>query len=272
MDKEKIIENANRLLKKYNIDDFKDEVHTFELLNRIVKGNVDETVNENTIKDIEIYLDSKIMTKNIYRDYQFLSELADDLELQKIRKSDYDDFKVVIFKVQDINNNEYTFLTRKYLKKYVKLHNNIFNNPTIMELEFHGNPELSRLLTVIKKMFRTTNYSKDKFNSKEIDKLIIESDRRQERYYNLPVVDVMHELTQNSINIINKLGIQLENKIYTEYEFDILEMKIRDYYIYEDMPENEMFYVKSLKGTGITNNDLKDVLYEISEISFNHNF
>lgn len=151
MDKEKIIENANRLLKKYNIDDFKDEVHTFELLNRIVKGNVDETVNENTIKDIEIYLDSKIMTKNIYRDYQFLSELADDLELQKIRKSDYDDFKVVIFKVQDINNNEYTFLTRKYLKKYVKLHNNIFNNPTIMELEFHGNPELSRLLTVIKK-------------------------------------------------------------------------------------------------------------------------
>src|SRR5699024_394946 len=105
------------------------------------KGNVDETVNENTIKDIEIYLDSKIMTKNIYRDYQFLSELADDLELQKIRKSDYDDFKVVIFKVQDINNNEYTFLTRKYLKKYVKLHNNIFNNPTIMELEFHGNPE-----------------------------------------------------------------------------------------------------------------------------------
>lgn len=82
----------------------------------------------------------------------------------------------------------------------------------------------------------------------------------------------MHELTQNSINIINKLGIQLENKIYTEYEFDILEMKIRDYYIYEDMPENEMFYVKSLKGTGITNNDLKDVLYEISEISFNHNF
>ncbi len=111
-----------------------------------------------------------------------------------------------------------------------------------------------------------------KFNKDEIDDIVIESGRRQEKYHNLPVVNIMKELSDEALEIIKKLGIKIEEKIYTEYEFDVLEMKISDYYIYEGMTKEELSYIKSLDGTGLNNNDIEKVLHEIYEISEKHNF
>lgn len=111
-----------------------------------------------------------------------------------------------------------------------------------------------------------------KFDKDEINDEIIKSGRRQEKYHNLPVVDVMKELSKESIEIIKKLGIKVEEKIYTEYEFDLLEMDISEYYTFEGMTEEELSYIKSLEGTGVTNNDVEKVLHEIYEISRKHNF
>lgn len=104
------------------------------------------------------------------------------------------------------------------------------------------------------------------------DELTIKIGRIEEKYHNVPVVDVMKELSQESIEIIRKLGIEIEDKIYTEYEFDLLEGEVFDYYIYEEMPEEEKIYVKSLEGTGLTNEDVKKVIREMYAISDNHNF
>lgn len=155
MDKQEIINYAKRLLEKYTISTFSNDIAILELLNKIVNEKNVETVNEAILKSIEEYLDNKTEEQNINSDREFLSELADNLELQKIRKSDYNDFKVIVFKIKDIDNNEYIFLTRKYLNKYVQLHKKIFNNPTIMELEFKNNPELNKLLDIIKRNFKT---------------------------------------------------------------------------------------------------------------------
>lgn len=112
----------------------------------------------------------------------------------------------------------------------------------------------------------------EKFNKDEIDDETIKSGKRLEKYHNLPVVDLKNELSSESIEIIKKLGIKVEEKIYTEYEFDVLEMEISNYYIYDGMTEEELSYIKSLDGTGITNNDVEKVLHEIYEISSKHNF
>ena len=111
-----------------------------------------------------------------------------------------------------------------------------------------------------------------KFNASEVDDTLIEFGRWKEKYYNLPVVDVMHELSEKTIEVIKKLGIELKEKVYTEYEFDVLEMNISDYYIFEGMTEEELSYIKSLEGTGLTNNDIEEALHEIYKISKEHNF
>lgn len=104
------------------------------------------------------------------------------------------------------------------------------------------------------------------------DDLTIKIGRMQEKYHNEPVVDVMKELSQTSIEIIRKLGIEVEDKIYTEGEFDDLEGKVFEYYIYEEMTEEDKSYVKSLKGTCVTNEDVDKVIREMYEISKKHNF
>lgn len=104
------------------------------------------------------------------------------------------------------------------------------------------------------------------------DDITIKIGRMQEQYHNVPVVDVMKELSNESIEIIKKLGIKLENKVYTEYEFDILEGEVFDYYIYEGMTEDERAEVKSLDETGISQEDVAKVIHEIYAISEKHNF
>lgn len=153
MEKEKIIDYAEKLLNKYDINIFGNEVESFEIINRIAREKRVEEFDYEKLKNIEEYIDTKIKMQVIKDDYRFLSELAKNLELQKIRKADDSRFKTISFKVRDINNNEYIFLTRKYLKKYVELNSNSFDNPTIMELDTQENVELEKLLEIIKRNF-----------------------------------------------------------------------------------------------------------------------
>ena len=110
------------------------------------------------------------------------------------------------------------------------------------------------------------------FDKDERKDIVIETGKWLEKYHNIPVVDVLNELTDQSIEIIKKLGIELKNKIYTEYEFDILEGEISDYYIYEGITEKELSCVKSLDGTGVSNKEVEETLKEVDKIVEKHNF
>ena len=153
MEREKIVNYANKLLNKYNINIFSNEIESYEIINRIAKEKKIEKFDYEKLKNIEEYIDTKIKMQVIKDDYIFLAELANNLELQKIRKSDESSFKTISFKIKDINNNEYVFLTRKYLNEYIRLNSNNFNNPTIMELNTQRNVELEKLLEIIKRNF-----------------------------------------------------------------------------------------------------------------------
>lgn len=154
MEKQEISKYADKLLKKYTIDIFSSEINIFELLNKISNEKNIEDIDIKTLNEIEKYLDTKVKMQNTQNDYNFLSELANNLELQKVRKSDKTEFKVISFKIKDIYNNEYIFLTRKCLKEYVKLHADIFDNPVVMEIDSKGNLELEKLLEIVKRNFK----------------------------------------------------------------------------------------------------------------------
>jgi len=104
------------------------------------------------------------------------------------------------------------------------------------------------------------------------DDLTIKVGKMQEKYHNEPVIDIMKELKPETIEIIRKLGIKIEDKIYTEYEFDILEGEVFEFYIYEGMSEEDKSHVKSLEGTGVSQEEVNAVIHEIYSISENHNF
>ncbi len=52
----------------------------------------------------------------------------------------------------------------------------------------------------------------------------------EEGYFNKPLIDLSKYFTTKDKKIINKLQIKIEDKVYTEYEFECLEMDLIAYY------------------------------------------
>jgi hypothetical protein len=68
------------------------------------------------------------------------------------------------------------------------------------------------------------------------------------KHYNEKIVDLKEYLSAYDIRLIKKLKIEIKNKIYTEYEFEILQMELLSYYDDENMSIEERFVQKQLKG------------------------
>lgn len=148
-------EYAKRMLEKYDINMFSQELDIFNSLNQIIDGKQETETNIEELKIMEKKLDNKVKMQNLQELYDFLEKLTKNLKFQKIRKTDYgeEEFRVIYFKVKDNRDKEYVFLTRKYLEEYVNNHKNKFNTPNIIEVESQENIELNNLLNMIIKNF-----------------------------------------------------------------------------------------------------------------------
>lgn len=110
---------------------------------------------------------------------------------------------------------------------------------------------------------------------KRIKKNIIISKQHQEwreKYYNLEIININKYLTQTDKKLLEKLGIKIKDKIYTEFECECLYMDFLKYYDdpENDLSEDERKYQKSLDGTGVTREEYNKVLKKIEKI--NNNF
>lgn len=110
---------------------------------------------------------------------------------------------------------------------------------------------------------------------KRIKKNIIISKQHQEwreKYYNLEIININKYLTQTDKKLLEKLGIKIKDKIYTEFECECLYMDFLKYYDdpENDLSEDERKYQKSLDGTGVTREEYNEVLKKIEKI--NNNF
>lgn len=50
-----------------------------------------------------------------------------------------------------------------------------------------------------------------------------------DKYHNRKIINLIDYLNDNDMNILNKLGISVENKEYTEYELDIIKQELNQY-------------------------------------------
>ena len=110
---------------------------------------------------------------------------------------------------------------------------------------------------------------------KRIKKNIIISKQHQEwreKYYNLEIININEYLTQTDRQLLEKLGIKIKDKIYTEFECECLYIDFLKYYDdpENDLSEDERKYQKSLDGTGVTREEYNKVLKKIEKI--NNNF
>ena len=109
---------------------------------------------------------------------------------------------------------------------------------------------------------------------KRIKKNIIISKQHQEwreKYYNLEIININKYLTQADKQLLEKLGIKIKDKIYTEFECECLYIDFLKYYDdpENDLSEDERKYQKSLDGTGVTREEYNEVLKKIEKITFN---
>lgn len=91
----------------------------------------------------------------------------------------------------------------------------------------------------------------------------------KEKYYNKKYIEIEKYLTEFDFDIITKLGIEVKKKIYTEHEFEVLNMNLLEYYDdpEEDLSEEEKQYQKSLEGTNVSRVDYNKLLNKINEIN-----
>ncbi len=80
------------------------------------------------------------------------------------------------------------------------------------------------------------------------------------RYMTKEVIEIKAHLDSNDLDILRRLGIEIEDKIYTCYGFDIIHENLLLYYLDDDMTEEEISETKSLDGTGVTRSEYNWVI------------
>ena len=75
-------------------------------------------------------------------------------------------------------------------------------------------------------------------------------------------------MNDEDIEILHRLGIKTYDKIYTEYELEVLEMDLLAYYedLDEELSEEEKQYQKSLDGTNVTRERYNSLLKKVEEM------
>ena len=173
---------------------------------------------------------------DIFKDY-----LADEIEEVKgkikrieIRKKEYKalkekleehfNFEIVDYIIYDILDYE------TYHHTCLMINLAIINNRISIE-----NGEI--LKAGLKILFKIKDRD-DRFN-RGVYINTFDFDSWYEKYSTKELIDLSKYLSKSDISLIKKLDIKIKNKIYTEQEFEVLNMDLLSYYIAEDMEEEE---------------------------------
>ena len=81
-------------------------------------------------------------------------------------------------------------------------------------------------------------------------------------YHNKEFIDIRKELTTDELEIIKKLGIEILDKVYTEYDYDCLKGNLAEYIQDED---NE-YETKSVEEKGVAREEFNSLIEKFDEI------
>ena len=96
-------------------------------------------------------------------------------------------------------------------------------------------------------------------------------DEWKERYENKEIVNIKNEFTINELALLQKLGVELIDKLYTEREFEILDMKVISYY-YEDTMSNDEKAECIPLPEGVSREEYNNLVDKIHEINLKYGF
>ena len=94
-------------------------------------------------------------------------------------------------------------------------------------------------------------------------------DEWHNKYQNEEIIDLNKYLNEKDVEIIKRLGGDIKNKIYTNLEYDILKMKILEYYKdeNEELSKKELELCKSLDDTDVSKEDYDYIVKKFEDIS-----
>lgn len=90
------------------------------------------------------------------------------------------------------------------------------------------------------------------------------------KYFNEKIVDFNKYLNKEDIQILEKLGIEIENRIYTEYEFDMIEQNLLKYYKNIEKLENTDDKYTKILINEVTIEQYNNILQKFSKISLQY--
>ena len=96
-------------------------------------------------------------------------------------------------------------------------------------------------------------------------------DEWKERYENKEIVNIKNEFTINKLALLQKLGVELMDKLYTEREFEILDMKVISYYYDDTMSDEEKAECIPLP-EGVSREEYNKLTDKIHEINLKYGF
>lgn len=263
----KYVTNINEYIKK-NLK----QIFSFAAKETIIQINNElKGGNNKMLKKIKVLIaDDNIHICKFIKNYL---EKYEDIEILGIANNDEDEIKMIeelkpeIVITDLMRNHKYTGL--EIIKKYFS------NNSKVEFLVISADYKED----VIKDGLEVAGYIRKPFDDykiiydelKRIKNIIIEKQYKDwdKKYHNLEIIDINKYLTLNDKKILERLGIKVKDKIYTEYEYECLRMNFLTYYDdpEDDLSEEELQYQKSLDGTGVTREEYNTVLRRLETIN-----
>lgn len=163
-----------------------------------------------------------------------------------------------------LRNNRYTGLD--IIKKYYGTK----NSPEFLVISADREQDVItdeiKVAGYIKKPFIDYNITYEsliKIRNQLIDKEYLEWN---DRYHNNEIIELNKYFIDKEFKTMEKLGIKIKNKIYTECEFEVVYIQLLKYYEDGDMDEEELMKVKNLENTGVSRKDYNDLMKKFGDI------
>ena len=108
----------------------------------------------------------------------------------------------------------------------------------------------------------------NKLRGKSMD---FDFDKWRKKYETKEIVNIKKEFTDEELELLRKLGVELLDKIYTEREFELLDMDVIKYYYEDDMKEDEKQFCVPLP-ENVSREEYNKLVDKIRDINIKYGF
>ncbi len=108
----------------------------------------------------------------------------------------------------------------------------------------------------------------NKIRGKSMD---FDFDKWREKYETKELVNIKEEFTENELALLEKLGVELLDKIYTERDFELLDMDVIKYYYEDTMTDEEKEFCVPLP-ENVSREEYNKLVNKIHDINIKYGF